>query len=989
MTLLTEHGTFTKTTSTSTPVSQQVNLSNSSLTPKIIILRTAGLTTSDGTYTDHNLLSYGWSDGTNSVCQTFRAHETNENEAYVIRNDAIISIFSLTAGSEISRASISSTAAGSFTLSWAVQSDTTAMVVEYDVYGGDDITNVSAFTGTTDFSTGNHSWNGSGTSFTPDFALIMNTSDYGASVNNIESIVDRSVFNISAITSSNQWWLGFRVETATTSDADMLLVNGSCLATMNTSNGTVSAESSFVSFNNAAGGGITVNITNAASNTIVVGFLLVKGGIWDVGTFQQRSGTGTQDVTLSDSEATAKLISLFGINSATAGSRQDHCYVGFGSSDGTNESNSYNGQTNALGTYVTARSTGTGKVYRNATPAATATSSTTDAECSVSDVTTAGQYTLNWTTADTTQRQMAYFSVSAVEAGNELFERSVNESLTISASPVVVTRFVRSVNESLTISDSPTSVKTVIRNVSESLTIDEVVSRATSLFRELSETIEVADTVDRLRTIPKALSEMLELDDTVARMSSFTRSVSDTVELVADVVRLRSVSKTLNETVESIDDVVRMYLANRTLSESLTSEAEVARIRSVDKSVSESLTLDDQVARMIAFFRTLSETVQLEDTVDRLRSVPKSLSESLDIDAQVARLVSLTRSLSESLTIDAQVVGARLYSRLVEETLELADQVTRMLSINRSVSDTVQSEDSVERMLTANRSLDESLTIDANAAGARFFGRLVNETIELVDSVVRMLFANRSISESLTLDAQVARIKTFLRTLNEELTIDATVSLLRSVSKSLSETVDLADQVSRVYKAYRSTSETLIIDVQVVRARFINRLLNEVLELEDTVSRLRTVSREISETLEIDAQVARMMAFYRTLSETLDIDAQVVRLQSFIRMLDESLTITDNVSRFKRAIRSVTNSVTIVANVVQESGEIKTVAVNEAIMIQTQLSLFICWVGGRGPLPIIIKKVGRFFSILPQRNIRPYTIKSRFLKFSENQEVEP
>jgi hypothetical protein len=417
MTLLTEKGTFAKTTSTGVPVSQQVNLSDSSLTPKIIILWTSGQTTSDGTYTDHMLWSYGWSDTTTDCCQAMRSHETNENECYVMRNDAIISILSLTAGSEVSRADVSAVAAGSFTLNWSVQSDTSAMVIHYEVIGGTDITNVSAFQTTMqNTSTGNHSWNGSGTTFTPDFALSMTMQDVTSlAINTISNIVDNSQISLGAATgTSNQWVLIAREETATTSDNDQYLHTGQCLGSMNPTSGAFAYGGSFVSFNSAAGGGITINITTAASNINPICFLFVKGGKWDVKGFQQRSGTGTQDVTLTDSTVKPKLVQLVGIGSATANTVVLNHYIGIGGSDGTNEGNCFNGSTSDLGTWVTARSTDTGKVYRTATPAATATSSTTNAECDMTDMTTAGQFTLNWTTADTTLRQMAYWMVGSL-----------------------------------------------------------------------------------------------------------------------------------------------------------------------------------------------------------------------------------------------------------------------------------------------------------------------------------------------------------------------------------------------------------------------------------------------------------------------------------------------------------------------------------------------------------------------------------------------
>ena len=415
MTLLTEKGTFTKTTSTSTPVSQQVNLSNGSLTPKIIILWTTGQTTINGTYTDDNLFSYGFSDGTNNACQYYRMDESREQEAYIFYDNRIIALTDDSATQTIiSEGAISATAAGSFTVNWSTQSDTNAIHIHYTVIGGSDITNVQVVNTTVqNTSTGSHSWNGTGTSFQPDFCLTMTGADGYTTVNTKAVGNDRSTISVGAVDSTgSEWVVSGRDETVGTSDCDMYFNNAACLANHDSASGAIDYLADFVSFNNSDGGGITLNVTNAATNSSqLLAFLFVKGGTWEAGTFQQRDGTGTQTVTLSNSALTPLLTSLQGINSATAGSLVANFYLGFGATDGTNEDCSWFGNTNNLGTFESARAGSNTKVYRQATPAATASSSTTNAECDMNDMTTVGQFTLDWTTADSTLRRMAYWVV--------------------------------------------------------------------------------------------------------------------------------------------------------------------------------------------------------------------------------------------------------------------------------------------------------------------------------------------------------------------------------------------------------------------------------------------------------------------------------------------------------------------------------------------------------------------------------------------------
>lgn len=421
MALLVEKGVFTKTTSTSTPVSQQVNLNNGSLTPKFIILWTNGLTT-DGTYTENIVWSYGFTDLTNYACQTMTAldNSTTQNESYSWNNNCLISICTPTGTpAQVSRATVSSVAAGSFTLSWTVQSDTNATVIHYIVGGGDDITNVSAVSTTVgDINTGSHSYTGTGTSFLPNFALTMTGTCTASalSANTLAVGLDYATLNIGAArTTSEQFCMSGRTETIGTADTDMDLHNNACLLGLNTTDGTEQFLADFTQFDDAAGGGITVNVSNGAPAAgVYLGFLFVKTTsqtAFEVGTFQQRSGTGTQDVSFTNTALDPELVFLAGINSATVNASVVNNYLCIGAADGTRQGCTWCGDQNAASNMINTSVNLTSQVYRQATPNATASSSTTNAQCTMNDMATPGMFQLSWGTADTTLRRMAYWTV--------------------------------------------------------------------------------------------------------------------------------------------------------------------------------------------------------------------------------------------------------------------------------------------------------------------------------------------------------------------------------------------------------------------------------------------------------------------------------------------------------------------------------------------------------------------------------------------------
>lgn len=861
MTLLTETGTFTKTTSTSTPVSQTITLANSSLTPKVVWLWTSGQTTSDGTYADQNLWSYGWSDGTNDVCQALRAHETNENEAYVMRNDAVISILSLTADSEVSRATVSSFAAGQVNLSWTVQSDTSAMVIHYSVAGGDDITNVSAFTSTMqNISTGNHSWNGSGTSFTPDFAMTTAMQDVtSVAINTISASADLAQLSIGAATgTSNQWLLAAREETVTTSDVDMYLNDGQCLGSLNPSSGAFAYGGTFVSFNNSAGGGITVNITTAASQSNnSVGFLLIKGGKWDVKAFQQRNGTGTQDVTLTDATVVPSLVQLVGINSATLDTVVAHHYVGIGASDGTNEGNCYNGSTNALGTWETARSTSNTKVYRNATPAATATSSTTNAECDMTDMTTAGQFTLDWTTADATQRQMAFFMIGAVPSGTT-FERSPSA-------------------DSVTVSDSSlTRILSAARAPSaDSLTVSEAsLTRMTQAFRSPSSdsvTAEDSSTTQIITRVRAPTADSITAEDS-STTQMITRGRVPTAEDVtlddSGLTRMLQAFRSPSSDSVTVDENLSggKLLEREPTADSVTvADSSLTRMLSASRQPSEAdVTTGENLTRILSAMRSpSSDSVTAEDssTTQSLTRSRAPTTEDITVsDSSLTRMLSASRAPSDDTITVIDSSLTRIYSALRVPSTEIVDTtedidalVTNPGQFNRSpATENVVVDENLARTLQLFRVPSaDSITVDENLSGGKLLERIVSaDTVDVVEqSLTRIKSLTRNVEDTSNIvEASLTRLLSAIRTISPEtVTVDELQTVMASYSRSIEDTIIVTEPtLERLLMAVREATDSVDVADQIFAQTYHKFLFDSVVVAEQLFIELEQLGGSMS-----------------------------------------------------------------------------------------------------------------------------------------------
>ena len=118
---------------------------------------------------------------------------------------------------------------------------------------------------------------------------------------------------------------GLGLKQPTTSDTDQFTNNGEFVSSCSPTTGAITFMGDVVSLDNAAGGGVTISLWDASpSANKKLAFLFVKGGVWDVDGFQQRSGTGTQDVTFHDSSINPDLVFITGINTDQENSVQQH-----------------------------------------------------------------------------------------------------------------------------------------------------------------------------------------------------------------------------------------------------------------------------------------------------------------------------------------------------------------------------------------------------------------------------------------------------------------------------------------------------------------------------------------------------------------------------------------------------------------------------------------------------------------------------------------
>ena len=417
-----EKFSFTKIT---TVASQEINLTGA-FQPKALILWTGGNT---GTvFQEHMNISFGFSDGTNDAVVSQESEDNAGSALYinVLRNDSIVSIFSETQA-ELSRANVTSFDADGFTLNWTVNgAGNPAAIIHGIAIGGTDITNVVVdfeTAGTT--ATGNKAYTGAG--FQPDFMIAIADWDQY----NTTSTSSNNVIIGCAKSTTKRWAIDGNTEGAATMDTWSYHRNDKCMV-MLSQTGSVDEEADFVSFD---ANGFTWNWTNAPGfTTDAIACLLIKGGQWDVGTATQRDNTGSQAITTAgiDTHKGAFFVT-HGQVISTAGTAQSHNRLSIGGADGTRQGYATWHDTDAAGTSIISKIQGTDGILRAITAAATATSSTTQAQADFTSF-SANTVTINWSVADTTDRIVSWFAVGEAVTGTTYNRSPSADSVTVADS---------------------------------------------------------------------------------------------------------------------------------------------------------------------------------------------------------------------------------------------------------------------------------------------------------------------------------------------------------------------------------------------------------------------------------------------------------------------------------------------------------------------------------------------------------------------------
>jgi hypothetical protein len=378
-TLLTKAGSFLGNGSTGNQ-----SVTGVGFQPKVVLFR-YNMGGADGTQSD-SVIGFGVgissSDRRSSGNYSNHNLSTSNNAAW---NQDTYCIYT---PSGSSRADFVSMDSDGFTINWVTSSQAK---IQYLALGGSALTNYKTGVGTVKTSTGNQAYTGVG--FQPTALIVwagkLSTTPLDQSTNG------NGLFGV-ATSSSARGMVAWR--NLNNSNPQVAKRRQSTQRVLSTT--TTFTEADFVSFDSD---GFTLNYTAAGGTSDIFYYLALKGPQFKVSSFNQATSTGNQSLTGAGFTPKASLMISANDVSANNDAAQAHARVSFGWATGTSERMSFwIGETDNVSPTSAWRNHDSTKLIKMMTESA---SPTVNAAADHVSFDSDGQ-TINWTTADSTARQI-------------------------------------------------------------------------------------------------------------------------------------------------------------------------------------------------------------------------------------------------------------------------------------------------------------------------------------------------------------------------------------------------------------------------------------------------------------------------------------------------------------------------------------------------------------------------------------------------------
>ena len=398
---------FTKSTSLSTPVAQEITFQD---TPQAIVVWSDGSTSADNAFTDNYHVYYGFSDGTRHACisglsrdnlatsDTFSGHKNNK----------VIAMMNNTVGVVSAEADVSFST-NKATFNWTTNDNRAVPIYCMAIYGVDDACVQTYEYGST--TTGNKVYNlpAGHTSTVGKFihTITMN----GTPLLGWNTAYGNAVA-IGAATSSTARWAvsNMAQDAATVANTARSHVADKVIHCFDDDAVAIDASADFISFGT---GTFTINVTTAPPATNR-GFsvLVIDDPNIAVGSITQPSSTGTQVINTATNVDDVQGAMFFGNQQSTSGT-SGTAAITIGGASGTaatEQGLTLARDNDGADPTVSVRQHRNNMVIKSVSATATASSSTTSSQADVNAFGT-DQFTLSWANADGVGRVTYYWVI--------------------------------------------------------------------------------------------------------------------------------------------------------------------------------------------------------------------------------------------------------------------------------------------------------------------------------------------------------------------------------------------------------------------------------------------------------------------------------------------------------------------------------------------------------------------------------------------------
>lgn len=262
--------------------------------------------------------------------------------------------------------------------------------------------------------------------------------------------------------------------------------------------------------------------------------------------------------------------------------------------------------------------------------------------------------------------------------------------------------------------------------------------------------------------------------------------------------------------------------------------------------------------------------------------------------------------------------------------------------------------------------------------------RSVTEAVTVVANVARKRKGFVPITAALTITANTVKIASIRKTAPAALTINAATTVRRRIPRTFSESLTISANVTRFLRSIEVCSASLIIAASLVRTFKLRRSVDETVLIAANTLVGEHYPRFVNDSLTIAANAVRQYRPIKSIAEAFSIVANVAKKAIQRRNLFENPTIVAIGNSTAKIKRSVAESFSLVGSGfgVRLTLHVRSVFASLAIVEDGVVEF--CTTTGQ-LAEIIHHKLGRYWSVLPQRNIRAYVWDSVFFKRKERE----